>query len=163
MNIVIKNRSEVIEQLAELLKTFDRQLNSFQTDVYMYVDDAGVASLDTFVNVGGNSWLNDDHYTIYSDKQRYDTMLDFWTTIGDLAGALEVEHDTLISDAAAYYDIDIEDVEWYEVAGYIRANEDLIDKLQLVYDEYLDEQISEYIDNAEQIFSAWEKKQEEDL
>ncbi len=66
----IKNRAEVLAQLVEILKDFDKCMNEYQTDVYAYYNDATeTVELDTFVNVGGNSWLNDDHITIYTDTE----------------------------------------------------------------------------------------------
>ena len=58
----LKNREAIVEELAEMLKKFDMQLNAYQTDVYLYYDEEKqTAELDTFINVGGRSWLNDDH------------------------------------------------------------------------------------------------------
>ena len=65
--LTIKNREEIVDKLVDMLVQFDKDCNSYQTDVYLYYDKENQsAELDTFVNVGGNSWLNDDHYTIYS-------------------------------------------------------------------------------------------------
>lgn len=162
MTTIIKNRAEIVEQLAEMLKNFDRKLNQYQTDVYMYIDEEGTATLDTFVNVGGNSWLNDDHYTIYCDREHNETIIDIWTTIGALAGALDIEYDTLIKAVSKYYDIDTEDVRWYEVSDYVNDHEELFEKLEETYGNYLDELTSEYMERAEAIFSEWEDEQGEE-
>ena len=64
--MIIKNRIEVVQQLAELLRKFDIELNQYDTDVYLYYNsESQTATLDTFVNVSGREWLDDDHYTIY--------------------------------------------------------------------------------------------------
>ena len=34
--MIIKNRIEVVQQLAELLRKFDIELNPYDTDVYLY-------------------------------------------------------------------------------------------------------------------------------
>lgn len=71
----LKNHGAVLEALIEQLKEFQADLNRYQTDVYLYVKN-GEGSIDTFTNVGGNSWLQDDHYTIYTDQEHYDTKMD---------------------------------------------------------------------------------------
>ena len=71
--ININNREEIVEQLAEMLVSFAKARNLYQTDVYLYYDEATcTASLDKYENVGGNSWLDDAHYTIYIDRPHYD-------------------------------------------------------------------------------------------
>ena len=72
----IRNREEVVDELTELIMQFERDHNPFQTDVYMYIGEDGNATLNTFINVGGNSWLDDDHITIYRDKPHYDDPID---------------------------------------------------------------------------------------
>ena len=70
--ININNREEIVEQLAEMLVSFAKARNLYQTDVYLYYDEATcTASLDKYENVGGNSWLDDGHYTIYIDRPHY--------------------------------------------------------------------------------------------
>lgn len=161
MTMTIKNREEIIEKLAEMLKQFDREHDSFQTDVYMYIDEDGTATLETFVNVGGSSWSREEHYTIYSDKEHNESIMDTWEAIGELADALGVEHDTLVTEAAKHYDIDAEDVSRYEVSGYIEEHEELFEKLEEAYSDYLDELTSEYVERAEEIISEWENGQDE--
>ena len=68
----ISNYDQILDELVNLLIDFDFDQNEYQTDVYMYIGEDGKARLDTFINVGGNSWLNDDHITIYSDKPHYE-------------------------------------------------------------------------------------------
>ena len=51
---------ENYEKLAELMKKVHLGNYPFQIDIYLYPD----GSVDDFVNVGGNSWLNDDHITV---------------------------------------------------------------------------------------------------
>ena len=74
--MTLKNYDEVKEQLVELITDFEIRKNRFQTDVYLYIDENGTGTLDTFVNVGGNSWIDDDHITIYSDREHYETIMD---------------------------------------------------------------------------------------
>ncbi len=72
--MVIKNYDEIHDELIEMLKGFVKQSADFQIDVYLYVDEDGIAKLQEFVNPGGNSWLNDDHIKIYSSKPPYDDL-----------------------------------------------------------------------------------------
>lgn len=72
MEKIINNREEIVEKLAEMLVSFAKARNLYQTDVYLYYDVATcTASLGTYDNIGGNSWLDDDHYTIYIDHPHY--------------------------------------------------------------------------------------------
>ena len=108
----VANFNELNDELIELFKQFDKDFNQYDTDVYLYYDaDTNTAELDTFVNPGGNSWIQDDHYTIYTDKQHYDDFMDWYdgdldliadvlgTTVDELykevAYALEISEDEL--------------------------------------------------------------------
>lgn len=70
--IIISNYDQILEELTNLLIDFDLDQNEYQTDVYLYIGEDGKARLDTFINVGGDSWLNDDHITIYCDRPHYE-------------------------------------------------------------------------------------------
>lgn len=160
----IKNRKEIIEQLTEMLMQFDKDANtSYQTDVYLYYDEENqTATLDTFVNVGGNSWLNDDHYTIYTDKEHYDgDMWSFYQSIEELAEYAEISLDELrekVIEHLKLNDDEKEDFEldYYEAREYFKANEEYMEKLQEALDEYIDSIRSDYVENAEEIISRFE-------
>lgn len=68
---MLKNYDEVVEEIAKTMMQLDKDAARFQTDIYLYIDGDGIGTVDTFVNVGGNSWLNDDHITVYQDKPHY--------------------------------------------------------------------------------------------
>ena len=73
----LANADELRDELISYLKYFNKEENKYQTDLYLYVDtETNTGSLYEFVNVGGNSWLNDDHYTLYIDKPHYVTWED---------------------------------------------------------------------------------------
>lgn len=159
----LKNRAEIVAKLAEMLKKFDLELNPYDTDVYLYYDEAEkTAELDTFVNVGGNSWLNDDHYTIYTDCEHHETDFDFFDNLDDLADAVGIRKEELIKKAAKYADIDVEDVAYYEVARFIESDDKLMEKLHETYKTYLDEMENDYFERADYIISEWESNEEED-
>ena len=60
----LRNADELRDEFIEILKQFDKDLNEYQTDVYLYVDENNNGEWYLFTNVGGNSWLNDDHITM---------------------------------------------------------------------------------------------------
>lgn len=155
----IANREAVVNELAEMLKQFDIERNSYQTDVYAYYDEeTHMVTLDTFTNVGGNSWLNDDHRTIYTDKEHYEDIFDVYSSIGDIAEDLELSEDELIAKVAAERDLDIEDVDYYEVTAFIQDNSEYLDKLDAYYIEwYVNDQTAEYVQQAEEIIDEYEE------
>lgn len=157
----ITNRDEIVEQLAELLMQFDKDLNDYQTDVYMYIDEeTGMATLDTFVNIGGNSWRDDDHQTIYTDREHFDSMYDWFCNDGDFAEFLNMDYDVLKNEVAKYLaeidEIDEDEVEdyepdWHEIREYIETREDYVEKLTECYYNSIEEMHSDYINNADEI------------
>ena len=162
----IRNRSQIVNELAEMLKQFDKDLNRYQTDVYLYYDpEKKTAELDTFTNVGGNSWLDDDHYTIYSDPQHQtgDDPYFYGYDKKTIAETLGKSVDELIQETADYLgytgvdgDYGTEDVEYREILDYIEQNDDY---MQIIIDEYndsLDDYNADYYDNAERIISEFE-------
>lgn len=160
----IKNREQVVAALTALLMQFDKDCNSYQTDVYMYVDDDGNAALDTFVNVGGNSWRNDDHYTIYRDKGHFESWLDcYWDDISDIEYCLNVCHERLVAETAKYLGWDEEDVEDRDIRDYVYQEPKYSD---ILFEEYLYAVTSNatwYEEQAEEIVSAWETEIREEL
>ncbi len=165
----ITNRDEVVEQLAEMMIQFDKDANSYQTDVYLYVDEKGKGNLDTFVNVGGNSWLNDDHYTVYTDKEHTDSYLDtHYQDENDIADVIGVSLDQLHKETKEYYHYDEKDIDddkcvptYSEIRKYVSDKEDYCDKLHSEYCSCIDELKPEYLERAEICFDEFEKKQAE--
>jgi len=163
--MTIKNREQIIDELVEMLIQFDLDCNSYDTDVYLYLDDDGNAELDTFVNPGGNSWLNDDHYTIYTDRQRYDSFLDYWTSIDEIADYLEIPVEQLIEETRNYFDYDEDDdIEYADVFRFINESDyDYNDRLFDMYaDDLRDYYINDYYDHAELIISRFEDEYDEE-
>lgn len=73
----LANVDELRDELISYLKYFDKEENQYQTDLYLYVDtETNTGRLYEFVNVGGNSWLNDDHYILHIDKPHYENWED---------------------------------------------------------------------------------------
>jgi hypothetical protein len=166
----VNNRAELIEELAKMLQQYDKDLNKYQTDVYLYIDENGNGTLDEFVNVGGNSWKNDDHITIYSDQEHYETMYDWYTESGDLAWGLGMEWEELkqqvldwLVEEGAIEPEDIDDYdyepEYAEVLDYIKENDSYVEQLTELYEAEIDANMSDYMQRAEDIFY---KNEEED-
>jgi len=111
MDKKIINREEIIEQLAELLMTFAKKCNEYQTDVYIHFDpNTNTAKLDTVTvvnGIGSHSRPNDDSHKIYYDWEHYCKQLDvfFWAFYG---------YDYLLyewDDKSTSEDIEDEDIE----------------------------------------------------
>lgn len=146
----IVNYEEITAELAGMLRQFDIDLNKYQTDVYLYIDDAGRGTLDLFVNVGGNSWIDDDHYTIYSDKQHYNTIFDCFDNPGDLLEAAGITAADISPDELSYYDIEC----------YIKEHSDLYDKVNAAYIDCLPDS-GEYDEAADRILQDFLAEQRE--
>lgn len=160
---IIKNRAEIVEQLAALLMDFDKQNNSYQTDVYLYLNaENQTAEIDTFVNVGGNSWLNDDHITIYTDKEHYDDVFDWYNSETELAEFVEIPLEQLKNEVVQYLELDEEEAADYELTysdaeRYLQTVDSYMEKLFKAYDEAIDDLYPEYLNSAEEIMRNFEE------
>lgn len=157
--MTIKNREELVNELAEMLMQFDKDCNSYQTDVYFYYDNrTQTGSLDTFTNVGGNSWLDDDHITIYTDKEHYDDGAYSWIQNEyEMADILGIDIEQLIQEAkkACGYEDD-EEIPYNEIERYVQSVEEYNDALWEAYYESIEDYASEYEETAEEIISSLE-------
>ena len=156
----VKNFDQLNDELIELFKEFDKELNEYDTDVYLYYDeDTNTATLDTFVNPGGNSWLNDDHYTIYTDKQHYDSFIDWYggeTSV--ISDVLNMSEEQLYQETANYFNIDdIDNVYYSDIEKYVTNNESYNNILYDNYCRYIDNDYeSEYADKADLVWERFE-------
>ena len=164
----INNYDEVVDELSEIMRDFDKERNNYQTDVYIYFDDSMNGTLDTFTNVGGNSWLDDDHYVLYSDKPHYDDdNFSAFQTIQDLAYALDMSEDELIEQAYMASDLaedgyDLSDVDYSDVREYIKHNDELSDRLTDAYCGLIDDEFyGDYIQAAQQVVDEFIERQNE--
>lgn len=153
---MIKNSEQIVAELAALLKTFDLELRSYQTDVYIYLHDDGTASLSEFVNVGGNSWLDDDHRVLYTDREHFDDRFDTFTTIEDLCYAAGVTP----AFVAKVLDVEPDELEWIDVRDYIKRNPVLENRLDESYSDIVE--YNEYMNIAHTIVYAFEMQLEEE-
>ena len=157
--LIIKNREEIIEKLTEMLMQFDKDCNRYQTDVYLYYDSENqTAELDTFVNVGGNSWLNDNHYTIYCDKEHFETVWDWFNNSTDIADVLEYSTYTEFDlDVREFFEMDSDETpDWYDYITFVKSNDEYMEKILESYNDYIDELRPEYIIKAEEIMEQFD-------
>lgn len=153
------NINELVSELAVILRKFEIDLNPYQTDVYFYYDaDAKIGRLETFINVGGHSWLNDDHVTIYSDEPHYMNVYDYFDSVLEFADALEISKNDLIKAVRKFKDFGINfPVDRRNIIDYIKSDDKLADKVTAYYiDYYVDEYEAKFLSKAQEILNGIE-------
>lgn len=167
----IKNRSQILEELAEMLLKFANDCNEYQTDIYAYVteneESESIVELDTFVNVGGNSWLDDAHYTIYSDRQHgYREMFEAFPNKDELAqAACNYDQDAaneLLKKIAEENESEVEELDYFEVREYIIDNSEYYDNVRNVFEDCNREMYPDFLEQAENIICDFEESYRKD-
>ena len=157
----IKNRQDIINELTEMLMNYDKELNhNYQTDVYCYIDEDGNATLDEFINVGGNSWRDDDHYVVYTDKEHYEDEFDVLGihNINDISSIIDIDRDELIKETRKYEEIDEdEDVDYFDVYHYVKNNNDYMNAIHNAYYDYVEDGRADYYCKACELVRELEK------
>lgn len=156
----LNNSEELRDEFIDILKQFDKEMNSYDTDVYLYIDeDTNTGSFELFTNVGGNSWLDDDHITVYTDKQHYDDIFDYFDDIDYIADTLGTTVDTLKEEVYSTLDTDLydfDDVDYPEIVDYIKTRDDYMDILNAEYDRAIDDEFNDvYADKADAILYGY--------
>ena len=155
----LKNADELRDELVTLLRTFEKESNTYHTNVYLYVED-NVGRFELFPNPGNSSWINDDHYVIYTDNPHYDDEITWYNSIADVAEALDVTVDDLRREARSYHNLsDDDEMEDNDVYDYIRNQSELTEKLQETYFKFIDE-LPEFEDMADQIIKDFDEMME---
>lgn len=154
--MTLTNKIELINELTTMLMQFAKDCNRYQTDVYFYYnnrDQTGI--LDTFTNVGGNSWLDDDHITIYTDKEHYDDgAYSFFTDSDVIADILGITEEQLVQETKEHYGYDDdEDVEYCEIKRYVQSVEEYNNEIWEAYYEVIEENAADYYEQAEEIIN----------
>ena len=162
----LKNADALRDEFVDMLMNFDKKANPYNTDVYLYVnEDTNTGELYEFVNVGGNSWLDDDHYTIYTDKQHYEDVFEFFEDESQIADALNMTLDDLKEEALVALDMQddywIDEIGYSEIRQYVKENEEYMDILSDAYDDAIDDMYSEYAEKADDIIDYFNEKQRE--
>lgn len=156
MGYILKNYDDLVVELTGILIEHDKDHYTYQRDVYLY-DRDGVGELYVFENVGGNSWLNDDHYTLVCLKQQYTDWTDTFQVISEIANVLEWSKDSLISRVYAWKcetvpgfadDWTESEIGYQEVREFINGHEPLLDQIQKAEREVFDEFRSDYNQRA---------------
>lgn len=142
----LANEKQIRADIEKILIDFEVEFFPHQQDIYLYVDSYGIGKVETFTNVGGNSWLSDDHFTLYSDRGIRDKSSIFegydFTGIID---ALGLDADEVIKAAIEAGTIDEEEAE------EIKGNNQIIYEMQnFLLDNYESELIDIYKSDVEE-------------
>lgn len=158
---IIKNADQIRRDLIQILIDDAVDLPGYQRDVYMYVDDDDNATLDLFTNVGGNSWLDDDHYCLTTLPEHLDHITDYFETDADLADALGMTEQELRQRTLDYFDrgdeFEFDDVDLYDMCKY--AETEHFDRLIVWMREHCDEIRSEFAEQADEIIRTFNERQ----
>lgn len=145
----LTNREEVVDKIAEIIANHRFTAPDYQVDIYLYVDNGSNGRVSTFVNVGGNSWLDDDHYTVHSMTQYHadELVKDYYRDGGieSLAWAVELEESALVEEVGSS--------SYGDVFDYVY--EKYNDKLK---DDYLSDNPDDLREEAEIIIELWEER-----
>lgn len=153
----INNADQIRRDLIQILIDDAVDLPGYQRDVYMYVDADGNATLDIFVNVGGNSWLDDDHYCLTTLPEHLDRITDTFETAADLADALDMTEHELRQRTVDYFDrgeeFELDDVDWHDMCKY--AETEHADQLRVWMREHCDAMRSDFAEQADEIIRTF--------
>lgn len=151
------NADDLIRELAELSMNWDKEHGyGCDYDIYLYIDENGVGELYEYPNAGGNSWLDDDHYTVTRFKYVPTDWSDCFQEISDIADALGMTREQLLADTLRYHmeqdpewyeDYTPDDMEYRDVRDFVNA--EFIDEIEAVYQECVDDQYAEYMEQAQ--------------
>lgn len=116
----LTNRDEVIEKILQLWHDHEKGRVPFQEDIYLYIDEAGHGTVTTYTNIGGNSWLDDDHITVMRLGESQATMeeaLEGYNSIGEVLGVPDAQLIQKVRDYRGWSDD--EDVSRGDIIDYI--------------------------------------------
>lgn len=145
----IENTEEVRQRLIRMLMDDARDMCRYQRDIYMYIDDEGHAQLEWFINVGGNSWINDDHILLYRCREHYEGIEDSIDGISHLADIICMSADELIDHVSEDIEIDRDDVDFDDCYRWAFEHFDGI--ISEWYDTCIEDAASDYADQADEI------------
>lgn len=156
----IKNYDDIVDQLCEYLKEFDKSLQEFQTDLYLTVDSDGEAEIEEFINVSGNDFLvyvQDDSVIGYDSVIWYGVMYtdgphgDIFTAYKELTDSNDIAAGIGMTDAElegrtrVFFGMDKDDEpDELDKIRYIEANPRLMDTFIASYENIIDEDCNGY-------------------
>lgn len=163
------NADKLREELVEWLIRLEIECRNYQTDIYLYAERGEhgeiIGSLDDFINVGGNSWLNDDHYTLHCAKENCRSAYDDAQSVDEFAYFLDIPEAELREHTVSYLksineaddDIKPEDVDWNEVCDYISHDEELDEKFQKAREAWIRSDFTdEFKEQADEIIREFD-------
>lgn len=149
----IKNYDDIVDQLCEYLKEFDKSLQEFQTDLYLTVDSDGEAEIEEFINVSGNESLvyKDDsivwYGVMYTDESHGDIFTAYkeLTDSNDIAAGIGMTDAELEGRTRVFFGMDKDDEpDELDKIRYIEANPRLMDTFIASYENIIDEDCNGY-------------------
>lgn len=154
----ISNYNAVLEELVSMMMEHDRDHTSYQEDVYLYIEN-GEGTLALFTNVGGNSWLNDDHITVMRLPELNTDWTDFVPNIGDIAEVLGWSVNSLRERAAAWHceqgrQFYAEEMDYRDIGEFIEAHDCILHQILDAEAEYIEDSRSEYAERAAMALDA---------
>lgn len=152
----IENTEEIRQRLTRMLMDDASDMCRYQRDIYMYIDEDGQAQLDWFVNVGGNSWIDDDHFLLYVCRQHYEGIEDSIEGTAMLADILGLTDAELADVVCLDYEIKREDLDADDCFRW--AFDRFGDRLREWYEECIEDAASDYEDEADEILRSFCRK-----
>lgn len=144
------DHKKLIDDVAAWKMEQDKGCVDYQCDLYMHLSQDGSYTLETFVNVGGNSWSDDDHITLCS----YTAESDMWDDIQDIAELADIIGEPLeyvIESVAEWASCDPEDVSLLDAIAWCKGceNDAWCDRIDEAWRDRIDEFATCYYDWAE--------------
>lgn len=149
----IENTEEIQQRLTEMLMEDAKEMCGYQRDIYMYIDDNGLASLEWFVNVGGNSWIDDDHILLHVCRQHYEGIEDSIYGTQMLAEIIGMSEDELTDHASEDLEIGREDVDYDDCFRWAFSHYG--DQIREWYEGCIDDAAPDYADLADEILRGF--------
>lgn len=156
----LKNYDELIPQIARMMLDHDKAHTGYQEDIYLYVDADGNGRLKLVQNVGGNSWLDDDHYTVCSLPERFTDWTDTFQDVVSIADALHWSVQTLRARVAEWCSemldnyVPAGDVKFSDVREFIENHQPLLDMMYAAELQQFEDAFSDYVDSATESFDS---------
>ena len=152
------------DEFDEYIKTQEKENfgKTYEVDIYAYInDDETEVTFDEFINIGGNSWLDDDHFTIYRFKPSYQSLEDEFESEKEYVDYM-VECYNVVIPFDEFTDDD-GDIDYIDCIKFIKENfGDEYDKaVSDLIDESWDGTITDYIMDDIRAKAREEEEEEE--
>lgn len=151
----INNYQAVLDQIVELMMQHDIECTTYQQDIYLYIDDDGNGSVDLFANVGGNSWIDDDHITVCCMKECTSSWSDEFQDTEQIADVLGVSEYTFVESVREWLEVrtgwkyEHDDIGYDDAYNYVREHPPIEEKLDDARADLIRDQREYYVDRAE--------------